>query len=237
MKKVLTFSIIINILCVLFGGYVIHKKGGIDYLKLKFGLQTEIANQQDFGVYYKAKKSIFEIMPNDTSEIIFLGNSITDYCDWYELFGNANIKNRGIDGDIINGVIDRLDEIVESNPKKIFLMIGINDLGRKRSVAQILTDYDRLLSLIKQKSPETKLFIQSILPTDNRENLQIVDIIAINTGLKNLTEKYDLTYVNLFDLLKTKENKLDMIYTFDGLHLNGKGYLIWKKEIEGYVKE
>jgi len=237
MKKILTISIIINILFVLFGGYVIHKKGGIDYLKRKFNLQTETTNQQDYGVYYKAKKSIFEIMPNDTSEIIFLGNSITDYCEWYELFGNANIKNRGIGGDIINGVIDRLDEIVESNPKKIFIMIGINDLGRKRSVEQILTDYDRLLSLIKKKSPETRLFIQSILPTDNRENLQIVDIIAINAGLKNLTEKYDLTYVNLFDLLKTKENKLDTIYTFDGLHLNGKGYLIWKKEIEGYVKE
>ena len=114
-------------------------------------------------------------------------------------------------------------------------MIGINDLGRKRTVEQILTDYDRLLSLIKQKTPETELFIQSILPTDNRENLQIVDIIKINVGLKNLTEKYHLTFVNLFDLLKNKENKLDTIYTFDGLHVNGKGYLIWKKAIENYV--
>ena len=93
-----------------------------------------------------------------------------------------------------------------------------------------------LNSLIKQKSPETKLFIQSILPTDNRENLQIVDILSINAGLKNLTEKYNLTYINLFDLLKTKENNLDTIYTFDGLHVNGKGYLIWKKAIENYVK-
>jgi hypothetical protein len=112
MKKALTFSIIINILFIQFGGYVINKKGGIDYLKLKFGLQTEIANQQDYGTNYKAKKSIFEIMPNDTNEIIFLGDSITEWCDWYELFGKANIKSRGIGGDIINGVIDRLDEIV-----------------------------------------------------------------------------------------------------------------------------
>lgn len=235
MKKWLVISVVINILFILFGGYVIHKKGGVDYLRKKFNLQTETANQQNYGVYYQAKKAIFEIMPNDTSEIIFLGNSITDYCDWYELFGKANIKNRGIGGDIINGVIDRLDEIIESNPKKIFIMIGINDLGRKRSVEQILTDYERLLSLIIQKSPDTELFIQSVLPTDNRESLQIVDIITINVGLKNLTEKYNLTYINLFDLLKTNENKLDTVYTFDGLHINGKGYLIWKKAIEGYV--
>jgi len=235
MKKWLVISVVINILFILFGGYVIHKKGGVDYLRKKFNLQTETANQQNYGVYYQAKKAIFEIMPNDTSEIIFLGNSITDYCDWYELFGKANIKNRGIGGDIINGVIDRLDEIIESNPKKIFIMIGINDLGRKRSVEQILTDYERLLSLIIQKSPDTELFIQSVLPTDNRKSLQIVDIITINVGLKNLTEKYNLTYINLFDLLKTNENKLDTVYTFDGLHINGKGYLIWKKAIEGYV--
>ena len=235
MKKTLTLSIIINILFAILFGYVIYKKGGVDYLKMKFKAQTQTVNQQDYGVYYYAKTSIFEIMPNDTSEIIFLGNSITDYCDWYELFGNANIKNRGIGGDIINGVIDRIEEIVESNPQKIFLMIGINDLGRGRTVEQILIDYDRLISLIKQKSPKTELYIQSVLPTDNRKTLQNVDIISINAGLKSLTEKHLLTYVNLFDLLKTDENTLDKAYTFDGLHVNGQGYVIWKKAIEKYV--
>lgn len=236
-KKLFLISVIFNVLFLIFGGYIIHKKGGIDYLKRKFNLQTETENLQIYSDYYKAKKSIFEIMPNDTSEIIFLGNSITDYCDWYELFGKSNIKNRGIGGDVINGVIDRLDEVIESSPKKIFLMIGINDLGRGRSVEQILNDYDRLISLIKQKSPQTQLFIQSVLPTDNRKNLQIVDIIAINNGLKKLTDKYQLTYVDLFDLLKTKENKLDTVYSYEGLHLNGKGYLVWKKAIESYVNE
>lgn len=176
MKKAFAISIIFNVLFVLFGGYVIHKRGGIDYLKSRFNLhpekvnQTDTANQLRHGVSYKTQKSIFEIMPNDTNEIIFLGNSITDYCEWHELFGNPNIKNRGIGRDVIHGVIARLDEIVESNPKKIFIMIGINDLGRKRTTEQILTDYDRLLSFIKQKSPETEIFIQSILPTDNAEN-------------------------------------------------------------------
>lgn len=73
-----------------------------------------------YGTYYDAKRSFFESMPNDTNEIIFLGNSITDMCAWNELFGMANIKNRGISGDVINGVIDRLEEVVSSFPKKIF---------------------------------------------------------------------------------------------------------------------
>lgn len=235
MKKALTISVIINILFILFGGYVIQKKGGIDYLKRKFGIQTEVVSATDYGVYYKTKKSIFEIMPNDTNEIIFLGNSITDYCEWHELFGKANIKNRGIGGDIINGVYDRLNEIVESNPKKIFLMIGINDLARKRTVEQILSDYERLIISIKEKSPRTRLYIQSILPTVNRDDIKSNDIITINKGLMNLTTKYNLTYVDLFDLLRTNENKLDTVYTFDGVHVNGQGYLLWKKAIVNYV--
>ncbi|HEV8515230.1 MAG TPA: hypothetical protein VGQ59_18235, partial [Cyclobacteriaceae bacterium] len=66
-------------------------------------------------------------------------------------------------------------------------------------------------------------------------NLQINDIIILNNGLTSICSKYHLVYVNLFDLLKTKENKLDTAYTFDGIHLNGKGYLIWKKAIEKYI--
>jgi len=238
-NKLFLISVIFNALFLIFGGYLIHKKGGIDYLKRKFKLQNETQTQKpkDYGVYYNAKKSIFEIMPNDTNEIIFLGNSITDYCDWYELFGKSNIKNRGIGGDIINGVIDRLDEVVESKPKKIFLMIGTNDLGRGNNVNEILSDYERLVKLILEKTPKTELYLQSILPTHNQPTRKNTDIIEINKGIVLIAQKYSLIYVDLFDLLKTVNNELNMDFSFDGLHLNGNGYLIWKKAIIGYVNK
>lgn len=235
MKRIFTISLIFNFSFILFIFYVIHKKGGLNYLKLKFNIQSNTLPVKDYGTYYYAKKSIFEIMPNDSAEIIFLGNSITDYCDWNELFGKQNIKNRGIGGDVINGVIDRLDEVTESKPSKIFLMIGINDLSRRRKVEQILSDYKKLIELIIEKSPETNLFIQSILPTDNRANLQNTDIVLINSGLESLAQKYNLTFINLFDLLKTDFNVLNKSLSNDGLHLNGQGYLIWEKAIQQYI--
>jgi len=234
-RNLLLISVFFNISSLLLGGYVIHKKGGIDYLKSKFNIQKASKNQKDYGVYYKNKKSIYEIMPNDTCEIIFLGNSITEYCDWYELFGKSNIKNRGIRGDIINGVTDRLDEVVESNPKKIFLMIGTNDLGEKRSVDDILFDYEKLVNLILHKTPDTELYLQSILPTKDNPNQKNCDIIEINKGIVQIANTYSLTYVNLFDLLKTDNNELNMKFSYDGLHINGEGYLIWKNEIIKYV--
>ena len=236
MKKTLLISLILNLLFILFGGYVIHRKGGIEYLKMKFNpLPLEVS--KNYGDYYYEKKSIFEILPNDTCEIIFLGNSITDHCNWSELFANLNVKNRGIGGDIIEGLIDRIDEVVSSKPKKIFLLIGINNLGRKNTVEKILINYERLIVTIVKKSSKTKLFIQSILPTCRRTDLLNSDIMAINMGLLALSEKYGLTYIDLFKVLKTEKNELDPTYTFDGLHLNGKGYLKWKDAIIQYVND
>lgn len=235
MKKTLVISVIINILFILFGGYIIHKKGGFKYLKQNSSKLLKI--EQDYSLYYKTKRSIFEIMPNDTNKIIFLGNSITNFCDWRELFGNENIINRGINGDVINGVIDRSDVILNSSPKKIFLMIGTNDLAEGNTIEKIISNYERLLILIKEKSPRTKLYVQSILPTLNDQRRNNDDIIAINKSLIDITEKYGFTYVNLFDILKTEKNELDTIYSFDGLHLNGKGYLKMKKAIDQYVND
>ncbi|MGD9493335.1 MAG: GDSL-type esterase/lipase family protein [Bacteroidales bacterium] len=225
-----------NLLKVIFGFLLIT---GFSGLKAQTNSapkgNEDIYTPSIYGTYYDAKRSFFESLPNDTNEIIFLGNSITDMCAWNELFGMENVKNRGISGDVINGIINRLDEVVSSNPKKIFLMIGTNDLARKRSIDQILTDYEKLITLIIQKTPKTQLYLQSILPTQNQATRNNNDIIQINKGIQELAKKYSLIYINLFDLFKTNENELNMNYSRDGLHLNGKGYLLWKDAVIEYV--
>ena len=239
MKKALIFSISINMLLILLAGFLFLKNPGkmdatkVDEIKQEAVMSTL---RQVFGNYHKAKVSIFEMMPNDSNEIIFLGNSITDYCDWNELFGNQRIKNRGISADVISGVIERLDEVTESHPDKIFLLIGINDLQRKQTPDQILKDYEHLIELIKEKSPATKIYIQSLLPT-KRPNLNNTDIIKINQGLLILADRNNLTFIDLFDKFKTENNEMNMDYSFEGLHPNGKGYLVWKAAVEKFVNE
>lgn len=77
--------------------------------------------------YWNQKASMYSILPNESNEIIFLGDSITDRCEWFELLSNPNVKNRGLSGDKTSGVLDRLSEITESKPFKVFIMIGVND--------------------------------------------------------------------------------------------------------------
>ena len=42
--------------------------------------------------------------------------------------GIENVRNRGISGDVTDGVLLRLGELIKYKPTSIFIMIGINDL-------------------------------------------------------------------------------------------------------------
>lgn len=86
-----------------------------------------------YSTYYYQRASLFESLPVTSEDIIFIGNSITDGGEWHELFNNPHVKNRGISGDTTQGVFDRLDAIVNGQPAKIFLMIGINNVPQKRT--------------------------------------------------------------------------------------------------------
>lgn len=41
------------------------------------------------GTFYDQRASLFDALPLDSTNIVFLGNSLTNGCEWHELFGNA----------------------------------------------------------------------------------------------------------------------------------------------------
>jgi lysophospholipase L1-like esterase len=205
--------------------------------------QQSTKEKPDFSAYYYHKKDLFEKLPNDENEIIFLGNSITDGAEWSELFDDLRIKNRGISGDITDGILYRLEEVTESRPAKIFLMIGVNDLARGTSQQQMLLNYEKIIKRIKDESPKTELYIESILPVNNSYTKfknhvnKNSEIIRVNNDLKALAMTYSATYIDLHSSFKDINGKLDAKYTEDGLHINGAGYLLWKSKIEKYIND
>lgn len=190
--------------------------------------------------YWNHKVDMYSILPNTENEIIFLGDSITDRCEWFELFSNPFVKNRGLSGDETTGVIDRLDEVLESKPGKIFLMIGVNDLRHGVEFTKIVENYKTIIEKIQNESPNTVLYLQSVLPVNNkiRDNKTTnKNIIKLNAEIENLAHRYKLTYINLFSLMEDDSRNLKTELSEDGLHINGKGYLIWKEAIQKYVNE
>jgi lysophospholipase L1-like esterase len=185
--------------------------------------------------YYEQKVTLFRQLPDRAGEIVFLGNSITDMGEWAEIWQNDRVINRGISGDITFGVLARMDEIVSSAPQKIFILIGVNDVSRNIPDSVIVRNYNRILGYVKSASPSTKVYVQSILPTNDAftkfkaHQGKTSHILAINQQLKTLCAKWGYVYVDLYPHFLDANQKLSGAYTNDGLHLNGAGYMKWKQ--------
>jgi lysophospholipase L1-like esterase len=185
--------------------------------------------------YYQQKVTLFRLLPNTKGEIIFLGNSITDIGEWAEIWQNILVKNRGISGDNTFGVLARLDEVVSSKPAKVFVMIGINDISKEVPDSVIIANHKEIYTRIRAASPATKIYVQSILPTNadftefRRHQGRDSRIRNVNAALQKLCAGMDLTYIDLYTPFLDKDGKLDRKYTNDGLHINGYGYMHWKQ--------
>jgi lysophospholipase L1-like esterase len=187
---------------------------------------------------YKTRESIFSSIYSDKQQnkIVFLGDSITQNCNWEELFNNTDVLNRGIGGNTSEGVIEGLNNIIELKPKKIFIMIGVNDFYLNKSTDYLIKNYDKILSTLENSLPNTKIYVESMLPVNNT-SIESSKIIDFNKKLEKLSSNKNIEYINLFDLYKNSNDMLNEKYTFDGTHLNGQGYLIWKGVVENYLKD
>ena len=88
------------------------------------------AQERKYSTFYYQRATLFEELPVTSSDIIFLGNSITNGAEWAELFKNKHVKNRGISGDTSDRLLERLEcNALNINPKNLVILIGTNDIG------------------------------------------------------------------------------------------------------------
>ena len=238
-RLLLIISVSLNMLFLVYGIRKIIWK--YHQFKSKQEIEVKVNNnlQPDKVTYYIGRNEVFEKLPNDTAEIIMLGNSLTHNFEWHEMFKNVNIKNRGIGGDITKGVLQRLNEVVKNNPKKIFIEIGINDLLHGFPIDTIYANYVKIIQTITIKSPKTQIYIQNILPSNWKiynTNKPVIDsVYVLNKKLKDYCDNNKLIYIDLFSKFLL-EQKLNPIYDCgDNLHLSGSGYLLWCNLIKDYI--
>ena len=202
------------------------------------------AQERKYSTFYYQRATLFEELPVTSSDIIFLGNSITNGGEWAELFDNPHVKNRGISGDVCMGVYDRLDAVVNGAPAKIFLLIGINDVDRGASADTIVERIGMIVDKIRKDSPSTKIYLQSVLPVSDHYKMfnghtsrwQVVP--EINKGLVRLAADRGVKYIDLYShFIDNTTGKMNIKYTNDGLHLLGKGYKKWVGIVKPYVDE
>ena len=113
-------SLALNGLFMGFGAYKIFKTHQQHLKEKKLSFQPEKVQ------YFVGRNEVLGKLPVDTNEIIMLGDSHTQNFEWHEIFKDVPIINRGINGDITRGVLNRLNAVIERKPNKIFLEIGVH---------------------------------------------------------------------------------------------------------------
>jgi lysophospholipase L1-like esterase len=177
---------------------------------------------------------------NANSQIVFLGDSITAFERWNILLGVSNITNAGASGNTTDDVLDRLSLVINFKPRKLFLMIGINDLLNGQDAAHVIANYEIILNRIKAESPNTLVYVQSLLPINNdvlkSETVDNQEIIAVNEKLKIIADKNGMVFVDLYSNFCGVDNKLYRSLSWDGLHPNSHGYAVWRDLVDQYIK-
>lgn len=177
--------------------------------------------------------------PISSSDIVFLGDSLTEAFDLRHYLGLPNLRNRGLSGDSTSQVLYRLEEIVNARPARLFLMIGINDLFQGEDEVTIFQNILRILDRFRESSPETILCLQSILPVNESVMLSDDDInlfiFSLNDSLKQYCRKTGILFIDLYGNFLNKQGEMDRKYTYDGVHLTPEGYALWAELVQPFL--
>ena len=199
----------------------------------------EVPFQNDWlKAHYQHRLELFSTQPLNQGDIVFIGDSLTELgANWAVRFENLKVRNRGIRGDTSYGVLARLDELKQSKPSAVFLLIGINDIFNIVYEKQIekLSDTATNISIIakqlKSSLPNTQIFVLGLLP-DHRDFITVM-AKEVNKQLSSQENEY-FTFINFHDLLSV-DGTMNAKLTTDGTHLNEEGYKIWKKALQPYL--
>ncbi|MFC4892501.1 GDSL-type esterase/lipase family protein [Pseudofrancisella aestuarii] len=166
------------------------------------------------------------------ADIVMLGDSITFRVNWEELLGteNSTIVNRGINGDTTVGFLHRLNNIYKLKPKKVFIMGGINDIILNLDINDTFNNYKNIILALQKNN--IKPIVQSTLYTKYEKfNIKVT---ILNKLLKEFCTKENIIYIDLNSKISNNSSIIND-YSTDGIHLNYKGYNIWRSELEKYI--
>ena len=195
--------------------------------------------------YIRERNSFVQYLPASPDDILMIGNSITQGGEWNELFDDPRVKNRGISSDVTDGIRARLPRMLRGQPRKVFLMAGINDLGNppQKTPEYTLNNILETVRDIHRLSPETQVYLQSILPvnptfpTFRSHTVFSREIVEINRRLAEEAAANGYVFIDLHSRFVDADGYLDPRYTNDGLHLTGEGYRLWRELLIPYVRE
>ena len=187
----------------------------------------------------------FKVLETNNESIVFIGNSITDMHCWPEAFKTSTgeylpIVNRGNSGTYSTEQSDNIESYINGKPKKVFMMIGTNDIstrGLNFTGEQVLQYIKSMVERIQKRSPETRIYLYCILKSDYGYRVESTWLHA-NELIKEYVAKANsdkLKYVDIYDELACVAD--GGVWSYDKLHLTAAAYEKWCRSICQHLQE
>lgn len=200
-----------------------------------------LKEQEKIQTKYRELNQISVLEP----DIIFIGDSIVEYCPLQELLGTAKtIVNRGIRGYQTRLLLENLDAHLYGDAvDQIVLLIGTNDIGKDIPLNEALDNLERVIQSIARDYPLSQIKLLSILPVNEGEKYKQTVYIRTNEKIREWNQAYEaltsaymqVDFVPVYDSLIDSEGQLKKDYTTDGLHLSVAGYQALSEALKGVL--
>lgn len=205
---------------------------------------TFLLTAQEKHVFENEVKALIlqdSLIRNKKDIILFTGSSsIRMWTDLEKDFAGKNVLNRAFGGSTMRDLLYFAGQvIVPYSPKAIFIYEGDNDLGfANASSQQILASADSLLTIIRNRLPQrVKVYFISPKPSIARWHLKD-QYVQFNKQLQSWTNsKKNVYFIDVWSKMLNADGSLrNDLFIEDGLHMNRKGYDIWRDALRQYVK-
>ena len=197
-------------------------------------------------VVYKTKEVVKTKVDDN---YVFLGDSITDFYDLEKYYKDLPVVNSGVNGNRTYHILDDMnDRVYRYNPSKVFILIGVNDILDDKDATDISNDIKSIVDGIQDNRPYAKIYVESLYPIndtdDEKIDMEMVNTLrnndkikSINKEIKKMCKEKKVTYIDMYSLLVDEDDKLNIDYTTEGLHLNSEGYQVVTEELMKYIKK
>lgn len=167
--------------------------------------------------------------------ILLLGDSLIEYCNWQERFPGHACVNLGQAGESVGGLLSRIDNTKGACPKAdmVFIMTGINNIAMgDTSFSDI---YRNVIKRLSSAYPDARIFSNSLLPTA----VDFIDngsIISMNSSLKSLAKETETEFLDIYSRFIGRNGDPIREYLLDdGVHLSSAGYDAWSGALKQII--
>ncbi len=163
--------------------------------------------------------------------IVMLGDSLIARGDWKKLLEVEELLNFGMDGDTTLDLLNRLEPIIQLQPKRVFLMIGINDLSVSIPLEEAFSNYKKIVEKLITNNIEVivQFLLVTQMPAINKKVKLFNELIIKYSKQKNLQ------FIDLNSSFKNEKELLREDLTTDGLHLGQKAYKAWAYKLKQFI--